>query len=144
RRTLASAAIEDVPVYPNTEIVAPELARYYRELVSAGFSVNIEGEVRRYKVAEALASDVSGVDDLLKLDLTGTHSAAELILIRQVVIDELNKRDEAGRVLASLRLAISELTAELATSSTNEHRLQRTLTANPILFGVEYFRILPK
>lgn len=144
RKTLAWAAMADVPVYPNTEEVAPELARHYRELVAHGFSINVRGKPRKYKVAQFLAKDVAGIEDVLNLDLTGTHSAAELALVRRVVMEELQKRDEAGRLLASLRLAINDLGEQLHETKANEHNLQRTLTSNPILFGVEYARVIPK
>jgi hypothetical protein len=52
RRTLAFAIISDVPVYPNTERVAPELTKHFRDLVSIGFELKYEGTNRLFKLAE--------------------------------------------------------------------------------------------
>jgi hypothetical protein len=65
-------------------------------------------------------------------------------LIRRALLAELQKREEAGRVLAALRLAIAELEGLLNDRERNENDLQRCLTHNPILFGTDYRRVIPK
>jgi hypothetical protein len=71
-------------------------------------------------------------------------SPAEIGLIRNVVVRELCERETAGRILASLRIAIEDLSRCLAGEGRNEGVLQRCLTDNPILFGPEYVRVIPK
>src|ERR1044071_3901081 len=144
RRTLAFAIISDVPVYPNTERVAPELTKHFRDLVSIGFELKYEGTNRLFKLAEWLVAPVEGVGSLLYLSLTRMHSIAELTLIRDAVAAELHMQSEASQLLARLRLAIAELNRHLKSTRANEHALQRCLTNNPILFGTEYVRVISK
>jgi hypothetical protein len=137
RTTLAVAITCDVPVYANTEDVAPELARHFRDLVTHGFALTVEGEEKRLKLADWLVPEVTGVEALVNLKFTAMHTAGELALLRDVVVQELAKRDEAGRLLSRLRLAVSDLKIALKADTANESALQRCLTQNPILFGVE-------
>ena len=47
-KVLATAKALDVPVYPNTEEVAPELARLHRQMLIEGFEIlDVAGEPRR-------------------------------------------------------------------------------------------------
>ena len=54
------------------------------------------------------------------------------------------KLGNAQRTLNYLEIAISSLEQALNTKERNENQLQRILTENPILFGIEYSRIIPK
>lgn len=65
-------------------------------------------------------------------------------MVKQTILTEIHKRDEAGRILTSLRLAIGELEELLSAKERNENVLQRCLTENPILFGTDYSRVIPK
>jgi hypothetical protein len=146
KKTLALALIHDVPVYPNNEDLASVLAKYHRDLLIEGFRAPDEsGEYVRLKLVNSPSTDdVETLRHLERIRLTDAHSPAELHLMREAVMTELAKRDEAGRILASLRLAIEELSALLEQATRNEGGLQECLTRNPILFGTEYRRIIPK
>jgi hypothetical protein len=145
KRTLALASMLDVPVYPNTEKLAPELARYHRDLLIEGFKAPYEaGEYVRLVPANSPGSEVESLAHFQDMKLTEAHSPAEIHLMKQAVLAEIEKRDEAGRILASLRLAIAELDGLLSATERNEHALQDCLTHNPILFGTEYTRVIPK
>jgi hypothetical protein len=145
KKTLALALVHEVPVYPNNENLASVLAKYHRDLLIEGFRAPDEsGEYVRLKLVNSPSTDVETLRHLERIRLTDTHSPAELHLMREAVMTELAKRDEAGRILASLRLAIEELSALLEQATRNEGSLQECLTRNPILFGTEYRRIIPK
>jgi len=57
---------------------------------------------------------------------------------------ELGELNEAKRTLEALRSAIEEFAGLLGDGQTDESKLQRCLTRNPILFSPEYVQILPK
>ena len=59
RSTLAMAHALDVPVYPNTETVAPLLAEYYRDLMLNGFSVETKGKKIKYGLIKSPGSKLS-------------------------------------------------------------------------------------
>ncbi len=145
KHVLALAIVHDVPVYPNNERLASVLAKYHRDLLIEGFRAPDEsGEYVRLQLANSPGPDVETLRHFESMRLTDAHSPAELQLIRDAVMAELAKRDEAGRILTSLRLAIEELSALLEQTTRNEGDLQECLTRNPILFGTEYRRVVPK
>jgi hypothetical protein len=145
KHTLALALIHDVPVYPNTEELGPELARYYRDVLVEGFRAPDEsGEYVRLKLVDSPSTNLETLDHLKRIKISEAHSPAELHWIRDAALAEITKRDEAGRVLDYLRLAIGELSGLLERTTRNENDLQECLTHNPILFGTEYRRIIPK
>ncbi|QIN82753.1 DUF4263 domain-containing protein [Rubrobacter tropicus] len=142
---LALAVIHDVPVYPDTEELASELASYHEEMLVVGFRTQDESGkdvfVRFNKLA---GTSVGTLDHLEAIRATELQSPAEIQLIKRALLTELQKREEAGRLLASLRLAIAELEGLLDETVRNENALQRCLTQNPILFGTDYRRVIPK
>lgn len=142
---LAYAIALDVPVYPNSEELGATLAQYYRDLMVEGLKARDEsGEYKHYVMTDSSGTNIETIDHLEQMKLTDIHSSAELHLIREAVRTEIAKRDEAGQILNSLRLAISELSDLLYATKRNENALQRCLTRNPILFGTEYTRVIPK
>jgi hypothetical protein len=145
KRTLLEARVDDVPVYPNTNEVAQILARYERDLLLDGVElVDPSGQSGRYHLTNSPGPQIDTVNHIRNLSFTEMHTPAELFLVRDVILQELTRLDEASRMLASLRLAIDELTEGLASPGRNENLLQACLTRNPILFGPEYTRTLPK
>jgi hypothetical protein len=142
---LALAVIHEVPVYSNTEELAPELAAYHEEMLVVGFRTKDESGKDMYVRFNKLAgTSVGTLDHLEAINATELQSPAEIQLIKRALLTELRKRDEAGRLLASLRLAIAELEGLLDETERNENALQRCLTQNPILFGTDYRRVIPK
>lgn len=144
--TLALAKILDVPVYPNNEEVAPKLAAYHRDMLIEGFNFKTsDGDEKRYKLTSSPGQLVDSFEFIEDLKPTEMYTPAELYLLQKAATTELSKHEEASRVLATLRLAISELSETLTkTNNRDEHELQRCITRNPILFGLEYKRIIPK
>jgi hypothetical protein len=142
---LALAVIHEVPVYPNTEELMSELASYHEEMLAVGFKMKDESGKDVYLHFTKLpGTSVGTLDHLEAIKATELQSPAEIELIRRALLAELQKREEAGRVLAALRLAIAELEGLLNDRERNENDLQRCLTHNPILFGTDYRRVIPK
>lgn len=134
----------DVPVYPNTPSLAGELARHHRHVMLNGFYLPVKGEQLLFRLFRSVGEKTGTLQHLTQMDVTELHSASDWVLIREAVLAESAKWEEVGKILGGLQLAIDELTASLETAERNEAKLQGCLTANPILFGVEYRRVLPK
>lgn len=143
KRTLALAHIEQVPIYPNTEDLAPLLAKYYQSLMMEGFSTSSVSNIK-YKLARAIGEKIDNIDFQSDIKTSLPVQPAELKIIQDKVVEELRKNNEASRILASLKSAIDDLESLLASGERNENILQKCLTQNPILFGVEYVCIKPK
>ena len=145
RDTLALAAAQDVPVYPNTQALAPILERHHRNMLVKGFTApDGEGKRVRLKLAKSIADQIEDPNILNNLDLTEHYSPADLSLIKSVVTKELLRLQNAQILLASLELAIQTLKDLLSFEERNENSIQRCLTENPILFGTDYARIVAK
>lgn len=145
RRTLAFATAHEVPVYPNSSEDEAELVRHHRAMLIEGFSeLDESGQRKRFRLRQSPGRGVDSLAYLEGLTVTDTHSPAEIALIRDAIKTEIRKRDEAGRVLGALKGAIEELDKELSAAERNENKLQMCLTSNPVLFGPEYVKILPK
>ncbi|HYN22799.1 MAG TPA: Shedu anti-phage system protein SduA domain-containing protein, partial [Thermoanaerobaculia bacterium] len=63
---------------------------------------------------------------------------------REAALREIARINQAARILAQVERAVSELSSALVATRANERSLQRCLERNPILFGAEYVRIIPK
>lgn len=145
KMTLAMAYIHQVPVYPNTEELVSILAQHHRELLIEGFNTPGDPEKSmRLKLVTSAEKLVENIEHIQDLKISEMHSAAELAIFRDSFTEELNKRNEAGRILKNLRSAIVELKELLIQSKRNERKLQKCLTNNPILFGTEYKKIIPQ
>jgi hypothetical protein len=84
------------------------------------------------------------VDKLSKIDLTKFWSPTDLLILKQVVKDEFLKLNNAHRTLTMLEIALEQLEKLLDTSKRNENNLQKCITENPILLGLDYAKIIPK
>lgn len=145
KRYLALALMRDVPVYPNNEKLAPVWARFHRDLLLEGFKApDSSGEDVTLILADSPGGNVESLGHFEGMNLTKTLSPAEMHLVRRAVLAEIARRDEAGRILTALRLAIEELGHLLKETQRNENKLQECLTRNSILFGTEYRRVIPK
>jgi len=145
KQTLALAKAFDVPVYANTDKVAPILAKYTRDMLVEGFRAhNSEGKYMRLMLTNSPGAKIETIDYLGEISLAEMHTPAELHLIRQAVQQEVDQYKEAERILTNLRLAIDELKECLVDEGRNESTLQEALTRNPVLFGADYIRIIPK
>jgi hypothetical protein len=145
KNTLAIAYIEDIPVYPNTEELAPILAGYYRELMINGFTApDGEGDRIKLKLTQSPGQKIGTIEYFNSKDYTQTTHPAELVLMRNAVREELLRLGGANKMLGLLEYAINELEGILNTQQRNENSIQKCITENPILLGLEYKEVIPK
>ncbi len=143
--TLGLAVAFDIPIFPNRQSVEKKLAYYYQKLLRNGFTApGKDGKDVRLKPANSKQDEDFTIENITKIDLTRYWSPSDLYIIKNVVSSELQKLNSAQRTLANLEAAISELESELSTQNRNENNLQKCLTNNPILLGVEYIKVIPK
>lgn len=142
---LAIAAMEEVPVFPNRPEFLPRLTELHRRLLSDGFTApDGEGNRVRLKFAKRPTTEFLDVDGLKEIDCSITIFPAEIALIRDVALREIARLTRAESVLSALERGITELEEEIALEQRNENNIQRCITRNPILFGVEYIEVIPK
>ncbi|EAU55729.1 hypothetical protein AL013_05245 [Mariprofundus ferrooxydans] len=145
KNTLAIASIEEVPVYPNIEELAEELSRHYRDMMIEGFEApDGKGGKMRLKLTKSPGRKIETIHYLNDILLNEPRHPSELTLIRAAVQKELGKLNKANQLISILELAINELDELLKAKKRNENKLQSCLTNNPILFGLEYQKIIPK
>ena len=143
--TLGLATALEVPIYPNNEKVEKELSSYYQKLIQNGFTAPDEegNDVRLAPVNSKKMEDFK-IDKFSKVDLTKFWSPTDLLMLKHVAKDELLKLNNAHRTLTMLELAIEQLENLLDASERNENSLQKCITQNPILLGLDYSKIIPK
>ena len=145
KNTIAMAISAEVPIFPNTSKVEKALGEYYKDLIINGFTAPSEaGDEVRLALVDSPKEKVTELSHLLDLDLTQLHSSAELSIIKEAARFEFSKLNQAQKVLADLQVAINDLNKNLTNERRNENSLQMCLTNNPILFGLDYLRIIPK
>lgn len=138
---LAIAAMAEVPVYPNTRDCEEELTELHRKMIEGGF--RIQGE--RYQLTSRQSDEFESAKKLISsIDPEKHYSPSDISIIRQTIKEELSSLESADRLLLSLQLAIDELKVLLESGKRNENSIQAHLTKNPILFGFEYKRVIPK
>lgn len=145
KNTLAIASIEEVPVFPNTDELAEELSKHYRDMMVDGFEAP-DGKVgkMRLKLTKSPGAKIETIHRLNEISLSEPLHPPELALIRLTVQKELGKLSKANQLIGILELAINDLTDLLNENKRNESKLQAFLTNNPILFGLEYQMVIPK
>ena len=138
---LAIAAIAEVPVYPNTRDCEDELAELHRKMIETGFSI----QGKKYKLTSRQSDEFESAKKLVSSISPEKHySPSDIAIIRRTIKEELSNLESADRLLLSLQLAIDELSVLLESEKRNENSIQAHLTKNPILFGFEYKRVIPK
>lgn len=141
---LAMAAMEEVPVYPNHDGLCAELASYHRRMLVDGFPVTTGGVKTWYRLTKSPGSKIDNPRYIEEFVPTRHYSPIEISLIKEAVVKELKRLESTERLLSSLRSAIDGLKGMLETSNRNENELQKHLTENPLLFGLEYSQVIPK
>ena len=142
---IATAIALDIPIYPNSEDVSISLADYHKDLIVHGFkSKNESGKEIRLRLTKYKNVDIESVRFFEKYKTQEMLFPTEFMIMRAIAMKELKEREEAGQVLTRLRSAVKELSLLLDKKKVNENDLQRCLTANSILFGIEYKRLIPK
>lgn len=145
RNTLAIAAGYGIPVYPNSEKLAPLLAKYHRRMLIDGFTApDGKGSKVRLVLTRSPGKRIGDPGLINELDPTEMVSPADLLLMREALAGEMASLSGARRVVGGIRQAILDLERLLTTQKRNENAVQRCLTANPLLFGPEYLRVIPK
>ena len=144
-KVLGSAAGLDVPVYPNTESLQPELARYHRKMLIEGFTtLDTDGDEVRVKLTKSPGKDADSLEYLKAMRFVDGYAPTDLYLMRQAVLKELSELKSAEKVLSFLQYATEGLKKLLSSEKRNENALQEWLTQNPILFGTKYTQVIPK
>lgn len=145
RRVLAMAIAVEVPVYPNSEDLQQDLLSHYRELLKHGFTAPAEdGEPMQLKLVRAPAADTVISEFLEERSSIEMVQPAHAALIRDALLDKMEELEAASAMLMRIDLAIGDLEKCLVADAANETALQKCLTSNPVLFGVEYAEVLPK
>ena len=142
--SLAWALMYQIPVYANTQAEEAELLYWYERLVSEGFKTDFDGESAHLKVTSKLASLNTGQNLMNELSSSRLTSPAEVALLKRELSRRLTELSAAQSVLNLLDKAIEELDEKLSQETRNEHSLQTCITSNPVLFGPEYKRVIPK
>ena len=169
KHILAIALVLDVPVYPEDDESAIELARLHAELISDGlliqsgsrqaFSLQYTGEQEAFiynvgstqpktdhdgrlvytgeRAVSVLAGDIN-------YSPTASLSPADLLIVQSGLRRYGEEVAEAARILALLRAGIDQLDKALKSNDRNEKALQKCLTTYPVLFGLEYKRVMPQ
>ncbi len=139
--TLAIAAISEVPVYPNTSDCEEELADLHRKMIEGGFEI----QGNRYKLTSRQSDEFKNAKNLISsIDPDKHYSPSDISIIRKIIKEELSSLENADRLLLSLQMAIDEFSVLLGSKTRNENSIQAHLSKNPILFGFEYKRVIPK
>lgn len=144
KKELALAISCDVPVYPDTDADVDELSRLYASLFSDGFVIEHDGEEVRRTWAGTKAIEFDDKSGTWAIQASGTFVPAEILSLARGISEREQSVSEAVRVLADLRSAIDELSGLLSSTARDESSLQRCLTRYPILFGLQYSRVVPK
>jgi len=145
RSVLASAFAAEVPVIPNTEDLIKVIAKYYRELMIEGFTApDGSGGRVRLMLNKSPGAKIEEIDYIKEINLTEPHNPIELSILRESIVKELERLSSVERIIGSLTIAIEQLSKLISSVKRNENKIQKCLTENPILFGLDYTRIIPK
>jgi hypothetical protein len=141
KRHILLAIHYGVPVYPEDEQSMVELQRVYRSLLEEGLELESGKGPTQYVVMEPRTFTTANrsVDREKWLPFTSYQPADTLLQAERE-----HELAEAARILANLRSSVTKLAACLQDDVRDEASLQGCLTSHPILFGLEYKRILPK
>jgi len=140
KEDIAWALYHEVPIVPNNDVVAPRLEAIYADLMANGLRIEREGSIERFAISDQLRFDP---ESNVKTDRL-VIQPAEVRLLLARLREEQAQNDVVKAVLARLKAAATELSTLLAAIKRNEHDLQRCLTKYPILFGLNYRKVLPK
>jgi len=143
--TLALALALDIPIYPNATSSEKELSKYYKNILETGFTApDKDGKKINLRATNSKEIKDFNVSNLQNIDLTKFWSALDLLMLKENLQEEFLKLNNAFRTLNYLEVAISKLETALVNENRNENELQSILTEHPILFGIEYAKIIPK
>lgn len=101
-------------------------------------------EPRRYKLTNSIVPNFEDTDGLKGERIPRIYSTSEISYYKSKLMSKLKQLDNAQYVINSLKEGINQLSTLLESPKRNENALQKTLTNYPILFGVEYTRVIDK
>jgi hypothetical protein len=142
--TIAACMALDVPVYPDDDKASAALEDLLSTLYLTGFESEIEGKPVRLKYRGERGLRFNTETGVLESNVTASIAPGDALLAAGQA--RLVERDSAAAhaLLVSLRNGIDELESLLALSTRDEEALQRCLTIWPVLFGLDYKRVIPK
>lgn len=142
---LAMAMVEDVPVYGNTAELHAELEQIQKDIIENGVTFEIDGKKQRAKITKYDSIDFTGGVACLRGFMRSSHiPPGEIRILDEKVSANLSKYINAAHFLEMIDSAVTKFESLLDSDKRNESTLQSYIVANPILFGTEYKRILPK
>lgn len=145
--TLAWARAYNVPVYPDEPELAQELQRLYAAFYEEGFMAPAErggDEKIKLQWVGDKGLDYDAETARLIVNPTEFTTPGDALLAAAKASADQQRVADALRLVGSLRAAIDELAGLLGSRDRNENALQRCLTSYPILFGLNYQRVIPK
>lgn len=143
--TLAIATAFDIPIYANEESDAPELIRLYQKMLKDGFSASDgKGGRVRLKITHPITRGHKNPDYVTQASLLESVSPVQMAVLGQAIASRISELERAERVLHQLDEAIFLFEHVLQSPKRDEEQLQRCITGNAVLFGVEYRHVVPK
>lgn len=142
---IAIAMLEEVPLFGNTPELHAELEEIQKDIIKNGFVAKIDGESKRIAIKRYKSVDSKNGRDLLS-ELSSSHvlTPGEIKIINEKISSEFQQYTNAENLINYLGQTIVRFEEILKMSVRNENELQNFITENPILFGTEYRRIIPK
>jgi len=145
RRTLALSYAQEIPVYPDTEELGDLLASYHKKMLIDGFTApDGHGGRARLTLISGPGKKIIDPTYIKRINATEYVAPSDITLIKGEIEREFDRVENTRRLLLSLRSAIGGLKRLLEPEVRNENEIQEFLTQNPMLFGVEYVRVIPK
>lgn len=142
---IACAISLEVPIIPNNQTHEKLLVELYKDLIENGFQFPVE------KNNSIVLQPVGGLNtesiqfsNIEKLSINRNWSPGEIGVIITTVLEELRRISSAYKTLTLIKIGIARLENLLKSVDRNENELQRCLTENPILLGLEYIDMKPK
>jgi hypothetical protein len=145
KRELAYALLLDIPVYPEDDTAQVALELLHASLFQDGVElVHSDGQKRRYVYRGERGIAFDPVTENMTFCPGESITPGDVLVALTPALRAAEKAREARRVLSTLRVAVENLDELLGSTKRNEGELQRCLTDHPLLFGLEYRRVIPK
>ena len=142
---IALAMVMNVPVYGNTDEINEELKKIQEEIIQNGIIMKIDGKNKKIKIRKYNEFNLENdMESLLKLSKIGRIYPGEVSLSNKKFQKKIEEYASGTQFIQRLKNSIKEFENILNSPSRNENKLQEFLLQNPIFFGVEYKKIIPK
>ena len=142
---IALAMVMNVPVYGNTDEINEELKKIQEEIIQNGIIMKIDGKNKKVKIKRYNEFNLENdMETLLKISKIGRIYPGEVSLANKKFQKRIEEYASGTKFIQRLKNSIEEFENILNSSSRNESKLQEFLLRNPMFFGVEYKKIIPK